>query len=395
MDDGCLAVYDRPPLFTRTFHPRRFLRLVYGTEPFAEYCQSRKIPFEQIVGFPMHEDDWRRWQEVLQALPESEQARVELELAQVNELARRETIALLLEATRERGLPPDSIPGETALALWFFLHHSDLFHEVFLRHEISEVDGWRDARCLPGIALDDLQRKQESLADSLRDFLRAHEGSGRFCAVESFTLPSALCFVAYLADRLRLLDVFTERGHYTTQPTRPAFPILFTYFPHDGKVLLKTRQRAADKILDLFQRFGRAVLGVELDGRCMAPAFRLELFKKRFEPSIGEPDIESVRVKALHLAYPERSGRRRLKLETLAGDSQFAILELLREHGGRDGTLEQMTVLYAELEVRLRVGGRSKNCVIRLWPDRCSLSQTALGERLRSCLVRWGIAYAA
>jgi hypothetical protein len=53
---------------------------------------------------------------------------------------------------------------------------------------------------------------------------------------------------------------------------------------------------------------------------------------------------------------------------------------------------DDLNVLYAELEVRLRIEGRSKPYVIRLWPDRTSLSRTALGKRFHSCLRRWGIA---
>ena len=76
-------------------------------------------------------------------------------------------------------------------------------------------------------------------------------------------------------------------------------------------------------------------------------------------------------------------------------DGQFAILDLLREHGGAEGVVEQLRVLHAELQVRLRVGAHRKSVLIRLWPDRCSLNQTALGERLRECLKRWGVCHAA
>src|SRR5207253_3021958 len=103
-----------PPLmFTRAFEPRRFLRSVYGTEPFVDYCRSRNLAFRQIVGFAMRDDEYGRWQEVLRALPESEQARVELELSQVNEVAHPAALAALVEAAQGREPPPDSIPGET------------------------------------------------------------------------------------------------------------------------------------------------------------------------------------------------------------------------------------------------------------------------------------------
>jgi hypothetical protein len=133
---------------------------------------------------------------------------------------------------------------------------------------------------------------------------------------------------------------------------------------------------------------------VSLDARCLTPAFRLDLLKRRFEPLPDAPDMERMRVKALHLAYPERDGRRRLKLETLSGDAPFAMLELLHAHGGGAALLDQLTVVYAELEITLRVEGYSQRHLLRLWPDRCNLTQTPLGDRFRVCLQRWGIAHA-
>jgi hypothetical protein len=380
-------------MLTRTFYPRQFLRSVYGTEPFAVYCHSRGISFEQVIGFPMKDDDFLRWREALGQLPETIQTRIALELAQVNEIGDSAGLSLLIAAGEDRARPPDDIPGTTAVALWFLVQHPDLFHEVFLRQEISEVDAWRIAHVPPGIVLTDLARKREMLAASLRKFFRVREGTGRFCAAEHYPLQDATCFIAYLSDRLHLFEIFTDGGEHATRIARPALPVLFVYNPHDGRVLLKARQRATDKVLALFQLFGKSVLGVPIHERSLAPAFRLDLFKRRFDPLLYGTDMVRARVKALVLGYPERWGRRRIKLETLAGDAQFAIYELLEAHGGREELVEQLTVLYVELEISLQDGGGMKNTLVRLWPDRCNLNQTALGQRLFACLQRWGIAY--
>ena len=83
-----------------------------------------------------------------------------------------------------------------------------------------------------------------------------------------------------------------------------------------------------------------------------------------------------------------------MRLERLSGDDPLTIPKMLREHGGGERTLSELSVLYAELEVMLWTDGRRRSHVIRLWPDRSSLNHTALGERLQECLRRWGIAYA-
>src|SRR5947209_4361015 len=103
--------------------------------------------------------------------------------------------------------------------------------------------------------------------------------------------------------------------------------------------------------------------------------------------------MEQIRLKALHLQYPAHAGRRQVKLETLASDEGSAVEQLLRSHL-RGGVLEQLRVCHAELQVRLRVAGQSKNYLIRLWPDRCNLGQSPLGDRFRACLQHWGLSHA-
>jgi hypothetical protein len=393
MDGACLAVYDRPHRMPHTYLPHRFLLHVYGTKPFEEYCRSRGIVFEQIVGFPLKEEDWRRWQHTLRQLPAAQQARIELEFAQVSELADRDALELLSEAARTRGLPPADIPGEEALALWFYLNHFDIFQEVFLRREFGETDGWRAARVPAGIAIKDRARRQALLAASLRSFFHAQDGGGRYCVVDRHDIGPSICFAVYLSDRLRFFDAFTLDGERTIQVTRPAFPVLFVYDQREGRVLLKARQRSADKLLDLFRRFARCVLEHELDADAVEPAFRLDLLKHRREFLPDGEGMGASRVKALHLAYPGRLGRRRLKLETLTGDAPDAIYDLLEQHGGNDTTLEQLQVVYAELQVPLRIDGRNRRHLLRLWRDRCNLGQTPLDQRLRASLKRWGLLY--
>lgn len=171
---------------------------------------------------------------------------------------------------------------------------------------------------------------------------------------------------------------------------RPALPILFVYYPHDGTVLLKSHLRARDRIVELFQQFGTAVLGspVMYD----AEAIDLELLKQPFHPLPDADDMELIRVKTLHLCYPIHARRRQVKLETLTSDATDAIDHLLRSHIS-SVSLAQLRVCHAELQVRLRVAGARKNYLIRLWPNRCNLGQTQLGDRFRTCLRNWGISH--
>src|SRR5207244_619660 len=103
-----------------------------------------------------------------------------------------------------------------------------------------------------------------ALAADLQEFFKLREGTGRFCTVETSRLDSASCFVAHVAGRVQLVDSFTEDGEPTTQRLLPAFTLLFVYYPQDGSILLTSSLQSQGRILELFQRFGRTVLGLEL-----------------------------------------------------------------------------------------------------------------------------------
>lgn len=375
-------------MFTRTFHPDLFLRSVYGTEPFVDYCRRRGIAFEQNrSSYP--DDAPARWTAALNALASERQARVEWELAMVNEMSGRAAAARLLELAEGRAVPRDLVPGGAPLVLWFLLRHPDLFREAFFQHQVDEVEAWRTARAPAGLDLRDLDRRVEALRQPLREFFAAREGTGRFCAVEGRRLGEAIGFVAHVADRLHFLQTFTDAGHPHRQRLRPARQVLFVYYPADGTVLFKSGLRSRERNAELLDRFGRAVLGV-LAVLC-DEAFRLEAFLQqplRLLPDRN--DMEAVRVKALHLRYAEREGRRVLKLETRAGDDAGAIDRLLKTHVDPE-LRPRLEVCHAEIQVRLRYDDRCKTFTIRLWPDRCTVPQTALGDRFRACLRRWGV----
>lgn len=380
-------------MFDRAFPAHRLLRSLLGTEPFTAYCGQHCIPFDPTHFDLSPSDAAQRWAAALAQLPPERHALIELELGRVQELADEEGTRHLLEAAHGKEIPHDDVPGHAPLALWFLLHHPAIFHEVFLQHEIQEVQSWRTAHAVPGLSAADLATRSPLLADRLKAFFQAREGTGRFCVVDAQHLTESACFVAHVADRLQFVESFTESGETALQKLRPSVPLLFVYYPRDGSLLLKSPLRSRERILELLQCFGDTVLGVTLDEDCLAPAFALDRLKLPFHPLPDAVDMELVRVKALHLCYPARLGRRQVKLDTLVTDTPTAIEELLQAHLGGPQHLVQLSVIHAQLQVKLRIEGRSKSYLIRLWPNRCNLTQTPVGERLRSCLRRWGLTH--
>ncbi len=377
-------------MFARTYFPEQFLRGIYGTEPFIEYCRERGIGLDQVPGSSMRPRDFVRWIAALAQLPGDAQRGIERELAKVNELAAPASLDHLLEACSSRGPPPDSIPGGAPIALWILLRAPSLFQEVFLHDEMYEIDAWHNAQAPAGLLPDDLEGRAEALAARLRDFFQRRDGTGRFCTVSAYPLGEAVCFVAEVADRVQMLECYTDEGERITQRLRLIFSVTFVYHT-DGTLLLKSRVMAREHLLTLLQEFARAVLDAELPAKCLDDTFQLEPLKQEFAPLPDAEDMESIRIRSLQFRYPERAGRRQIRLQTVAADHRTAVSDLLRAHLPDGRVLAEMHVSRAELEVRLRTNGRSRAYVIRLWANRCNLNPTAVGERLRACLKRWGL----
>ncbi|MBI1813294.1 hypothetical protein HY285_05425 [Candidatus Peregrinibacteria bacterium] len=234
-------------MFKRNFYHDRFLQNVYGSEPFIEYCKSREISFTQTKNAAAKVEDLKRWEQARSKLSGKKQADIELELSQVNELANRDSIYHLIDVCVQRDLPSDLIAGEAAQALWFLLHQPDVFEEVFFNEEIMGIESWQNAAAQAGVTIGDTKRHHDSLEKELMRFFKIHEGTGRFCAIQSYHFKDSKCFVfiGHVSDRLQFFEGFNESGEHQQQRVRPAFQVIFAYYPADGTILLKSRQRGS------------------------------------------------------------------------------------------------------------------------------------------------------
>ncbi len=366
----------------------RFLSSVLGTHVFLSYCRARRIRFPHTATTRRWKEGLRRWVTAVAELPDDQRTQVEWEQDAVSELSSGDGVAHLLALAEGSGQPPVGVPDGGPLALWFLLHRPALFQEAFLHHQPREVDDWYAARAQSGLCVADPPGTSASLASVLGACFRECQGLGRLCEVAAHHLPEAICFVARFATRQRLSDEFIRAGKQTRRCLHAMKCIQLVYYPRDGTVLLHSHLHSLDGIRKLLACFTQAVLG------CPAPAdgaaFALDRLKHPFHPPRDADDMELVRLKTLHLRYPARCGGRRVVLETLTSDGPSAIDELLGAHVS-DDALTELRVTYAELHIRLRVRGRSKDHLLRLWPNRCDLGRGPIADRFLACLRRWGL----
>src|SRR4051812_45366788 len=78
--DGIVLHSPTSRMFVRNFSSSCFLRNVFGTQPFIDYCEGRGIALTQVLSAPMQKQDLRQWVSALTQLPSEQQAAVEMEL---------------------------------------------------------------------------------------------------------------------------------------------------------------------------------------------------------------------------------------------------------------------------------------------------------------------------
>jgi hypothetical protein len=240
----------------------------------------------------------------------------------------------------------------------------------------------------PGIRVPDLEGAAAILTERLGAFFRKHEGSGRSWTVGAERVSEAVGFVARYAGRPVPADVFQDGGRVTPAGRRASGVVQFNYYPREGAILLRTSVRSAEWARVLLSHFGQQILASPAEE--VTPCYALDRLKFPFHPLPDADDMEQVRLKTLHLRYPERDGRPLLALDTPVGGEPWAMDELLRAHVPADA-LDDLQVAHAVLQVRVRVQGRAKNHLVRLWPGRCDAGRELLGDRIIACLRLWGL----
>lgn len=376
-------------MFTREFQWRPFLHGVWGTQPLREYCARRSLPCPATgLGPPSPADELAGWA-LYRSLAPRLQAAIEADARRVNELASPEANALLAAAAAG-ALPPPDVPAGEAFSLWYFLNRPALFAEAFRRHRTTMSGTWRVGRTAPGIRPGDLEACAAALAATLPGTYADRATDAR-AVVEAYPTPDGCVFEAHVSERVRRIATFPRTGGPLVADLRPATPVVFAYEAATGVVRVYSRLRARSRAHALLELFGRVALGCPVQP--VSCVYDLDRLKQPRQLPPDAPDMESVRVRSLSLAYPSHQTRRRLTLETAAGDDPQAIFELLRDHVAHP-LLEQMTVTHAELLICLRAAGDRRCVTVRLWPDGSSLGPDGIGARLHACLTRWGLAHA-
>jgi len=250
----------------RHFAPKAFLRFTLNSL-LARYFHERELLLGlDIASYDEMEVDpiYEAWQ----SLPSSDRARVDVDLANVDDLATTEGVRTFANQASIMGVALDVIfvkpGGFHNKAMLAFLDQPEVFFQAlqFVQTDSLPERNWFKRRDLPEVFPKTDAETKSLLESSLKYYFTEAEGRGHSCAVDCHERDGRWYYFAYPEDYGGTFIEWGDIGLKRT-PRRPAFEIVFLVSPEQAILDIYYNGSVKTK-RDLQTLFGRIVLGIEL-----------------------------------------------------------------------------------------------------------------------------------
>ncbi len=319
-------------------HRQFFRRVPYKL--LAQYFESRNtdlsVDFEKL-----RKTEVEPVFEAFTALPEEEQAAMEVNFQDINALANEGGIdALRNEAAfyEDETFPEaiSTIDGLHAKTMWAFLHKPEYWKGASALLHADTVAGrsWKKRNDLPNVPPHVDEEDIQQLEKAISHYFNKTEGRGRNCKVEPYRKVGTgkEYFFAYPEDYGQS-GVEWERNNLTTRSRHPAFEIIFVYCEVEGSLDIYAPKNTK-AVPELQKIFAKAILKLDTlaDGTIDKRVYDLDpLADPNFEfqfPSgsgISDAIVTKIRLTLKH------GSRRRILLEADTKQNALAVYDLLKE----------------------------------------------------------------
>ncbi len=379
------------------YQHRQFFRRVPNAL-LAKYFKAKKISLGVDLG-ELKESEVEPIFEAFTALPEDEQAPMQLDFQDINTQACDAGMgAPVNEAAfhEDETFPEEisAIDGHHAKAMWAHLNRHEYWRGAAALLHADSVGGryWRKRNDLPRTPPHVDGGDIQQLADGISNYFFKAEGRGRNCMVEPYRKVEAgkEYFFAYPEDYGQS-GVEWESDALTIRPRHPAFEIIFVYCESEGSLDIYAPNNTK-AVPELQQIFAKAILKLEAlaDGAIDSRVYDLDPladpdFEFRFPAGSG---ISEAIVNRMRLTMKGGS-RRRVVLEADTKGNSQAVYGLLRELHPPHHFITQVGIkVVFEPEEGKRPRTRTFNIT---YPNSCNLTYEGKDATIRQMLVASGI----
>jgi len=379
------------------YQHRQFFRRVPNAL-LAEYFEARavdlNVPFDDL-----NETQVDPIFEAFTALPEEQQATMEVDFQDINALATDGGIDALLN---EAGFYQDesfaesisTIDGHHAKAMWAHLHKAEYWKGASALLHADTVAGrsWKKRNDLPKVPPHVDRDDINQLAKAISHFFHKTEGRGRNCKVEPYRKVETgkEYFFAYPEDYGQS-GVEWERNNLTTRSRHPAFEIIFVFSEAEGSLDIYAPKNTK-AVPELQKLFAKTILKLDTlaDGTIDKRVYDLDpLADPNFEFQFpAESGISEAVVTKLRLTL-KHGARKRITLEADTKHNAMAVYDLLKELNPPAYYITQVTIKAVfEAEPGKRASSKTFNVT---YPNACNLNHDGRDNIVRQMLTASGI----
>jgi hypothetical protein len=334
---------------------------------------------------------------MMEAQDAERQTKIDSEFRQVYERACKAGVMCLIEESRWERHGLDIADDLAAMsnhyerAMWVSLRHPKVFKNAGYFQRMDGVT-FKKTFAWKGLVPRDVEAELGEFKEKLMEYYK-QEGRGKHCRVEVLkrTCPERYCYFVYLEDYGDTLEEW-KGPKFTRTPVKPAFKVVFVYYPESGRIETSAKGRKA-QVKKLLEVFCQGVLNMEKLPDKDSQMYDLEKLKDRFDfgPRDPQDNIAYVKLKMIEL---ELTSKRRITfLDYIDGSDIYDLID--NALNTNNVPLDAVTVSQARIQIVFRQRpDESKAQTVTFdigTPDRCSLKDTPPELIAQKCIEMWGL----
>lgn len=320
-----------------------------------------------------------------------------MDIDDIESMSTQEACEYLLNRLHEDGksLDDETVEGFKCLcqqAMYFYIHHKDLFYETFDSYSIDVKQGWKGRKTV-SLPLDKFIDNIEDFKKALKSLYKK-EYKGKKIKIRYDDKGDRVIFTAHIEDVFTTDTEFEKDKEVLNnkKPRKPVFPINFLYMPDEGVLQVKAKGGKA-RIQELQNIFIEHFLKADPEEFADIPRFsfdKVQAIRVLTFPVATQDGVESVTLKGLKIAHKESHSI--YSIDIVPAEGKVGVQQMLEELEAMNIELEEFEIKKFKVKVVFRPTskGRRREVTAEIThPDGCNLKQRQIDVIVYKLLKKW------
>jgi hypothetical protein len=366
-----------------------------------EYAAQHEITLNLRENWKNSEDYAQAALSLIEQESEEKQGIFWMDIDDIESMSTKEACEYLLNQLHEDGksLDDETVEGFKCLcqqAMYFYIHHKDLFYETFDSYNIDVKQGWK-GRKTDSVPLKDFIANIEDFKRALKSLYKK-EYKGKKIKIRYDDKGDRVIFTAHVEDVFKTDTEFEKDKEVLNnkKPRKPVFPINFLYMPTEGVLQVKAKG-GKTRVQELQNIFIKHFLKAEPEKFADISRFcfdKVQDIKNLTFPVSIQDGVESVALKGLKIAHKESLTVHSIDITPQEG--KVGVQQMQEELESMNIQLEEFEIKEFKIKVVFKPPtnnkGRRRRITAKIThPDGCDLKQRQIDAVAYKLLKKWGL----